>query len=227
MGNEANAEAQSSLVRVTKYYYHGGRRVAMRAGGVVYYLHGDHLGSVSLVTDAAGRVYARRLFRPYGGTRWQAGTLPTDFGFTGQREDGSTGLVFMHARYYDARLGRFISADTVVPGAGNPQALNRYSYVLNSPIKYTDPSGHRECGPYCEGEIIDERTIGTQYAGPYDPLFTAREQYALLEPSGFGGYANAGFDYRLPIVGIGNYWGFGVAVVANPRSGELSLADMR
>jgi hypothetical protein len=39
-------------------------------------------------------------------------------------------------------LGRFISADTIVPGAGNPQALNRYSYSLSNPLKYTDPSGH-------------------------------------------------------------------------------------
>jgi len=137
VGNETNAEAQSRLARVTKYYYHGGRRVAMRAGGVVYYLHGDHLGSVSLVTDAAGRAHARRLFRPYGGTRWQAGTLPTDFGFTGQREDGSTGLVFMHARYYNARLGRFVSADTVVPEPGNPQALNRYN-ALGNLLRYKE-----------------------------------------------------------------------------------------
>jgi len=46
------------------------------------------------------------------------------------------------ARFYDPLLGRFISADTVVPGAGNPQALNRYAYVLNNPLRYTDPSGH-------------------------------------------------------------------------------------
>ncbi|MCP4252170.1 MAG: hypothetical protein GY775_01960, partial [Candidatus Scalindua sp.] len=39
-------------------------------------------------------------------------------------------------------LGRFISADPIVPDPTNPQALNRYSYVLNNPLKYTDPSGH-------------------------------------------------------------------------------------
>jgi hypothetical protein len=35
-----------------------------------------------------------------------------------------------------------VSADTIVPGAGKPQALNRYGYVFNNPLKYTDPSGH-------------------------------------------------------------------------------------
>jgi RHS repeat-associated protein len=54
----------------------------------------------------------------------------------------STGLLYYGARYYDPALGRFISADTVVPGAGNPQNLNRYAYVRNNPLRYTDPTGH-------------------------------------------------------------------------------------
>jgi hypothetical protein len=47
-----------------------------------------------------------------------------------------------NARYYDPTIGRFVSADSVVPGAGKPQALNRYAYVFNNRLKYTDPSGH-------------------------------------------------------------------------------------
>ena len=46
------------------------------------------------------------------------------------------------ARYYHPALGRFISADTIVPSPGDPQALNRYAYVQNNPLKYTDPTGH-------------------------------------------------------------------------------------
>ncbi|MEJ5312640.1 MAG: RHS repeat-associated core domain-containing protein, partial [Anaerolineae bacterium] len=65
----------------------------------------------------------------------------TDIGFTGQRAD-ATGLMFYQARYYSAALGRFIQADTMVPSPANPQSLNRYSYVLNSPLRYTDPTGH-------------------------------------------------------------------------------------
>ena len=74
-----------------------------------------------------------------------AGNLPTDITFTGQRSD-ATGLMHFGARYFSATLGRFISADTIVPGAGNPQAFNRYSYTLGNPLKYTDPTGHRACG---------------------------------------------------------------------------------
>ncbi len=46
------------------------------------------------------------------------------------------------SRFYSADLGRFLSPDSIVPGAANPQALNRYSYVLNNPATYSDPSGH-------------------------------------------------------------------------------------
>jgi len=49
----------------------------------------------------------------------------------------------MNARYYMPLVGRFISPDTLVPEPGNPQSFNRYVYVLNSPMNYTDPSGHR------------------------------------------------------------------------------------
>jgi hypothetical protein len=51
-------------------------------------------------------------------------------------------LYYYNARYYDPKLARFISPDTIVPDPRNPQALNRYSYVLNNPLKYTDPTGH-------------------------------------------------------------------------------------
>ncbi len=69
-------------------------------------------------------------------------TAVTDYGFTGQKLDASDGLMYYGARYYDAALGRFISADTIVPNPANPQSLNRYAYVLNNPVKYVDPSGH-------------------------------------------------------------------------------------
>ncbi len=48
----------------------------------------------------------------------------------------------MRARYYHPRLGRFVSADTIVPAPQNPQALNRFAYVLGNPLRYTDPTGH-------------------------------------------------------------------------------------
>jgi RHS repeat-associated protein len=126
------------------------RELSGTTGNALYYLHGDHLGSTSAVTcgnsacGTVGAVLTRQSYYPYGGVR-QAGNLPTDITFTGQRSD-TTGLMHFGARYFSPTLGRFVSADSIVPNPGNPQSLNRYSYVLNSPLKYTDPTGHRECG---------------------------------------------------------------------------------
>jgi RHS repeat-associated protein len=93
------------------------------------------------MTDAGGQqVGATVKYLPFGCTR--SGSVPTDKLFTGQRLDG-TGLYYYNARYYDATIGRFISPDTVIPNPANPQCFNRYSYCLNNPLKFTDPSGHK------------------------------------------------------------------------------------
>jgi RHS repeat-associated protein len=119
--------------------------------------------------------------------RHSSGTLPTSFGFTGQRDDGpSVDLMFYNARYLDTRTGRFISADSIVPGAGNPQALNRYSYVLNAPTRYTDPTGRycldRSAGAL-SGQCVEEdgytETISLKNE---TPLTQARSRFRGARP---------------------------------------------
>ena len=133
-------EKQGSAV--TKYYYVAAQRVAVRVNGTLYFLHTDHLGSTTLLTDQSQQVVARLGYRPYGDTRYAIGNFPTDRRFTGQRWDDALALYDYRARYYDPLLGRFISADPVVPEPGNPQDLNRYAYARNNPLRYADPTGH-------------------------------------------------------------------------------------
>ncbi len=145
---------------VKKYYYAGSVRVAENNGGVLHFLLTDHLGSTAVTTSDTGARVAELRYYPYGDTRYNSGSdtppLPqkTTFRFTGQRWDPGSGLYFYNARWYDPLIGRFLSADTVVPQPGNPQALNRYSYVGNRPTKYTDPTGHCEVG---ENDECDPR----------------------------------------------------------------------
>jgi len=127
---------------VTKYYTHGSNRVAMRRGDALYYLNGDHLGSTSLTTDDTGNIVSEVRYLPYGEERWTSGATPTDFTFTGQRNEAGFGLMDYNARYYNPRLGRFISPDTIVPDPLDSQMFNRYAYVNSNPVKYVDPSGH-------------------------------------------------------------------------------------
>jgi RHS repeat-associated protein len=101
------------------------------------------------VTDEVGQVeeplrYDARGVRKNPGTwtiDWSAGTV-TDRGYTGHEHLDKFGLINMNGRIYDPQLGRFLSPDPFVTSPENPQNYNRYSYVLNNPLKYTDPSGY-------------------------------------------------------------------------------------
>jgi RHS repeat-associated protein len=67
---------------------------------------------------------------------------PSKYTFTGHYDFMAFGLIDMRARMYSPLLGRFLSADTIVPNAAQPQDFNRYSFVRNNPLKYVDDSGH-------------------------------------------------------------------------------------
>jgi RHS repeat-associated protein len=125
----------------TTSYYLGSRFIAQRKGASLSYLLQDHLGSTTQEVSSAGIVTATMKYFPFGDCLESQGTISTDKLFTGQRLD-QTGLYYYGARYYDATIGRFISADTIIPNPMDPQSLNRYSYCLNNPLKYVDPSGH-------------------------------------------------------------------------------------
>ena len=132
---------------VTKYYFAGATRLAVRTNGTLSYLLGDHLGSSSVTTNASGVKTASALYKAFGETRYSSGALGTDYKFTGQREQAELGLYFYGARWYDGSLGRFTSADTMIPSTQGTQAWDRYVYANNNPVRYNDPTGHNtECG---------------------------------------------------------------------------------
>jgi len=101
----------------------------------------DHLGSTVGTVNSAGNLTSQTRYTAFGETRGAA-TTSTDYLYTGQRQEGEIGLYFYNARWYDPALARFISADTLVPDPGNALAWDRYVYVYNNPIRYSDPSGH-------------------------------------------------------------------------------------
>jgi RHS repeat-associated protein len=136
------------MPRGISYYYADGQKIAMKdKDGVVSYLYGDQLGSVSAVADASGSLESRTLDEPWGEVRYTQGTRPTDYGYTGQMQEGD--IYFYQSRWYDPQLGRFMQADTIVPlQVQGTQAFDRYAYVNNNPLRYTDPSGH------CVGPLL-------------------------------------------------------------------------
>jgi RHS repeat-associated protein len=129
-----------------KYYSALGRRIAMRDNaGVVNYILADHLGSSTTITDASGGDLRTMNYYPYGAERSSSGGMITDKLFTGQQKEpqavSALGLYNYGARFYSTLTGRFLSPDPLVASPGDPQVLNRYSYVRNNPLMYVDPAG--------------------------------------------------------------------------------------
>ncbi len=153
---EGELNAGGQITKKTSYYPAGGalRVEVVGVSNALYYMLRDHLGSASVTLDASGNVVANgeQRYYPFGESRITSASLPTDRLFTGQRFMGAElgGLYHYGARFYLPKVGRFVSADTVVPNWTNPQTLNRYAYVANNPLRYTDPTGHDYlCGEEC------------------------------------------------------------------------------
>jgi RHS repeat-associated protein len=185
-----------------------GVRTYIASPATFSYFVTDHLGSVSIVTDAAGGVLERLSYDAWGRRRCAAPSGPssgygsdyscagpsasqTDMGFTAHDMLDLLGMIDMRARVYSPILGRFLSADTIVPEIFNSQSMNRYSYAENNPLSRVDPSGH-----------VDEKTVGEKKLvvwidpGP-NSIHGAIENWHDWHPSldGFGGGIGVAVSY--------------------------------
>jgi RHS repeat-associated protein len=152
----------------TVSYWHGGTLVATHDDGTLQFLHTDLLGSPAAATDGSGNVAGTQTFYPFGEMRSASGAFDTTRGFTGQVHDAATGLGFYNARYYDPALGRFVSPDSLVQTANNPIFLNKYVYVMNSPLFLTDPTGNCVFGLKCPDDAraaLDGAHLALDIAG--------------------------------------------------------------
>ncbi|MFL6389830.1 MAG: RHS repeat domain-containing protein [Terriglobales bacterium] len=151
MGGNTLAESDASGNLTAEYIYFGGKRVAridLPANTVHYYL-ADHLGSTSIVANAAGVVEEESDFYPFGTEVIVMGPGANELKFTGKRRDSESQLDYFGARYYSNAFGRFLTPDwsakpVAIPYAEllDPQTFNQYGYVRNIPTGKVDPDGH-------------------------------------------------------------------------------------
>ncbi len=179
-------------------------RLAQYQGGMQYF-GADGLGSVRQLYDASAVVVGSSRYDPFGNVMSQSGATSV-FAFAGEQQDG-TGLEYLRARYYSA-IGRFAQPDSLVPNPFNPQSLNRYSYTLNNPVPYTDPTGH--CDQDTNGVIDDECWLEYYQAANelgFDP--SGLDQWDTADLQGLNGWLNAGVRFTSDTVageGTGSAW---------------------
>jgi len=153
-GYETVKLASNSATQNTSYYFANDQLITKKnPDGTKNYYHNDHLGSTAILSNQSGGLVEETKYDPWGEVK--AGGTKSKFLFTGQEKDLETNLNYYNARYYDSHIRRFTQPDDIIQNPFNPQSLNRYSYVLNNPLRYTDPTGHciGPFTPFC-GAIV-------------------------------------------------------------------------
>ncbi|MES2778348.1 MAG: FG-GAP-like repeat-containing protein [Bacteroidota bacterium] len=232
------------------YYVNGGAglcAIMVETNGgaaVTYYVHTDHLGSVLKLTDENGNVVMEQSYDAWGRQRnpddWSY-TGITDppvwlsMGYTQQEHIYEFGLINMNARLYDPLLGMMLSPDNMIQAPGVTQNYNRYAYVSNNPLKYTDPTGNFLAVPFMAMAFTADfiSNVKNGYSNPAGLAFSNASnaynginnafQYPIyqsrgtnmsvgLSPFSMGVSANISFTYG--DVSIGG--GVGVGVMSGP-----------
>ncbi|MFN8091781.1 MAG: RHS repeat-associated core domain-containing protein [Vicinamibacteria bacterium] len=239
-GQDILRETQSSGATYT--YIHGPGidepLARLDQSGTAAYFHADGLGSIIAMTDAAGNVTSRRQYDAWGNL--EVGADQPGYAFTGREWDPETGLYYYRARYYDPKIGRFISEDPIRFAAG----VNFYAYVGNRPTVMTDALGLQMSPGY--GTL--PRPFSEPSRNPY-LYFGASLQYGFggvtvnVSPTGRvfigpgGGFPESGFEGNVHIGtvnrsvctaedyddflegasgGLSGYYGLGGGLALNP-----------
>ncbi|MER5931093.1 RHS repeat-associated core domain-containing protein [Streptomyces sp. NPDC002054] len=160
---ELTLTTSTNAVTGTRYYATpGGTTIVRTSDGKLAYVAADHHNTGTTAVDAATLQVQRRSTKPFGGDRSpKPAAWPGERGFVGGTEDNATGLVHVGAREYDPRTSTFLSVDPVLVPDNN-QELNAYSYSVNNPVTYSDPTGLKlACGPAfdlaCPGSMPNGR----------------------------------------------------------------------
>jgi RHS repeat-associated protein len=167
-----------------RYVYGIGRISQVGASETHYYLS-DGLGSTMALTDADGDVVNDYDYDVFGALRDSSSSQANNFTFAGEQVDGSTGLQYLRARYYDMASGRFLSTDDFPGFKEMPSSQNLFAYVAANPTTFIDPWGYcklklswsnaKDCASDAGNAVVDVGTAVVndfvEHAGPrYDDL---------------------------------------------------------
>lgn len=192
------------------YIYQDNILVArLNSDGTKWFYHPDHLGSTTLITDENGNVVENNFFSPYGESL-DINDAEEFRLYTSQFKDAIECQYYYGSRYYNDCIHSFINPDLGI-FYYNPQSLNRYSYGLNNPYRYTDESGNVPIDT-----IADVYFIGSDIYELFEE--GAGEDYENLKALGLD-IAGAAIPYA---TGLGLTVRTGGKVASSGRIGDVS-----
>lgn len=201
--------------------------------GELFYFYTDHLGSLTTITNQSGSRSEHRSYDAWGRLRnpdnWSYSNIPAmtllDRGYTGHEHLTAFALINMNGRMYDPFIARFLSPDPYVHDIGGTQGFNRYSYCLNNPLKYTDPSGewiHIAIGAAIGGIMNVIGNLGniSNFAQGFGCFIVGAGLGAATAATGGGLGAIEGFVF-------GAATGFGAGFVSGTANAWITGGDVR
>ena len=181
------------------------------------YLHKDHLGSITTITDASGAIQQELSYDAWGNLRnpatWSGsftGTPLIDRGFTSHEHLYDFGLINMNGRMYDPVMSSFLSVDNYVQNPYFSQCFNRYAYCLNNPLIYIDPTGekwwHWALSDVLSGGFLSSTALVTAEFAFTTVTTTGMTAYAMQSP-----FTETGYEIQKAIspVAVKFSYGFG------------------
>ncbi len=234
---------------ITEYkYYVADAVVTKRSNSTLdtFYLHKDQQGSTTAITNATGDTVQQLMYDPWGKQFLVNNSILTytspaqSKGYTGHEMVNDFEVIHMGGRTYNPTLGRFMQADPFIQAPGNLQSYNRYAYVQNNPMSYTDPSGYflkklmqvtgvtaamkfLANNAFLNGIVMAALNFIPGCQGWCSAAFAAVQSYAVT--GSLGGALRAGlFAYVGTGVGaLGNFGGFAGFVASGIAGGALSV----
>lgn len=127
------------------FYAYDGTPYAMKYNGTVYYFLTNLQGDVMMILDASGSLAGGYVYDPYGKVLSATGTIAAinPLRYRGYYYDTETGFYYLHSRYYDPEIGRFINADGYASTGQGIIGCNMFAYCSNNPVRYCDSEGSR------------------------------------------------------------------------------------
>jgi len=174
-------EVDETLTPTRSYVYGGNKQLMAENSQGRYFNHyGDTVGNLKQVSDVSGAIVTEKKYDAFGNERIVAGTDHLGYGYTGEQIDAQTGLIYLRARYYDPMLGRFISVDPYLGRLEVPESQNRFIYVHNNAVSFTDPSGLM---PMTGCEMSSGGCYEPDVNGPHQPpdyVLQATFEYSIV-----------------------------------------------
>ncbi|MFC1824383.1 RHS repeat-associated core domain-containing protein [Thermodesulfobacteriota bacterium] len=170
-----------------------GERVANGGGAAdqFYYVHNDHLGTPKILTNDKGAVAWSADYKPFGNVALTKEATTNNLRFPGQYYDQETGLHYNYHRYYDPRVGRYITPDPI----GQAGGINLLLYAYSNPVNLLDPMG---LDP-------NEFVYKTEYQHEPTGLYRIRIEQKSVNRNAVTGLILAMINYKIPLIDVDKY----------------------